>query len=71
MSIIISIEGNIGAGKTTIINEINKLTFNKPHIIILEQVQEWMSMNQEILEEENEFGDTAKYVTLDVAVGVE
>jgi hypothetical protein len=36
-----------------------------------EQVQEWMSMNQEILEEENEFGDTAKYVTLDVAVGVE
>ena len=23
------------------------------------------------LEEENEFGDTAKYVTLDVAVGVE
>ena len=36
-----------------------------------EQVQEWMSTNQEILEEENEFGDTAKYVTLDVAVGVE
>ncbi len=36
-----------------------------------EQVQEWMSTNQEILEQENEHGDTAKYVTLDVAVGAE
>jgi hypothetical protein len=36
-----------------------------------EQVQEWMSTNQEILEVENEHGDTAKYVTLDVAVGAE
>ena len=47
MSIIISIEGNIGAGKTTIINEINKLTFNKSHIIILEQVQEWMNIKDD------------------------
>ena len=36
-----------------------------------EQVKMWMDVNQEILEEENEFGDTAKYVTLDVAVGAE
>ena len=36
-----------------------------------EQAHEWMSVNQEILEEENEFGDTAKYVKLDVAVSAE
>jgi hypothetical protein len=31
-----------------------------------EQVKMWMDINQEMLEEENEHGDTAKYVTLDV-----
>ena len=36
-----------------------------------EQVKMWMDVNQEMLEEENEHGDTAKYVTLDVAVGAE
>jgi hypothetical protein len=36
-----------------------------------EQVKMWMDINQEMLEEENEHGDTAKYVTLDVAVGAE
>jgi len=36
-----------------------------------EQVKMWMDINQEMLEEENEHGDTAKYVTLDVVVGAE
>lgn len=36
-----------------------------------EQVKIWMDVNQEMLEEENEHGDTAKYVALDVAVSAE
>jgi hypothetical protein len=36
-----------------------------------EQAKMWMNVNQEILAEENEHGDTAKYVTLDVEVGAE
>jgi deoxyadenosine/deoxycytidine kinase len=54
MSVIISLEGNIGSGKTTLLRELEEVKFNKPHIIIYEQVSEWQSIknnkNENILE---------------------
>ena len=41
MTIIISVEGNIGSGKTTLLQELEGLTFSKPHVVVLEQVGEW------------------------------
>lgn len=39
---IFSVEGNIGAGKTTILEKLKSLKFNKPHVVIFEPVDEWM-----------------------------
>ncbi len=41
MTIIISIEGNIGSGKSTLCKDLETVTFNKPHKIIYEEVGEW------------------------------
>lgn len=30
------------------------------------ETQDWLSVNQEYFEEENEYGDTAKYVMLEI-----
>jgi len=45
---IFTIEGNIGSGKTTILRDINQFCkFDKKHIVIYEQVQEWAQMKDE------------------------
>jgi len=45
---IFTIEGNIGSGKTTILRDINQFCkFDKKHIVIYEQVQEWSQMKDE------------------------
>ena len=45
---IFTIEGNIGSGKTTILRDINQFCkFEKKHIVIYEQVQEWCQMKDE------------------------
>jgi len=41
MTIIISIEGNIGSGKSTLCKDLENVVFNKPHKIIYEEVGEW------------------------------
>jgi deoxyadenosine/deoxycytidine kinase len=41
---IFTVEGNIGSGKTTLIGQLKSLKFNKPHIVVLEQVDEWCSL---------------------------
>ena len=40
---LISVEGNIGSGKTTLIEELKDVKFLLPHVIILEDVKEWTS----------------------------
>uniref|UniRef100_A0A6C0HD10 Deoxynucleoside kinase domain-containing protein n=1 Tax=viral metagenome TaxID=1070528 RepID=A0A6C0HD10_9ZZZZ len=45
---IFTIEGNIGSGKTTILRDINQFCkFDKKHVVIYEQVQEWAQMKDE------------------------
>lgn len=45
---IISVEGSIGAGKTTLLNKIaHELKFDRPHIIALEPVDDWMKLKVE------------------------
>jgi len=39
--IIISIEGNIGSGKTTLCKDLENIKLNLPHKIIYENVEEW------------------------------
>ncbi len=41
MTIIISIEGNIGSGKSTLCKDLETVKFDKPHKIIYEEVGEW------------------------------
>ena len=41
---IFTVEGNIGSGKTTLIGQLKSLKFNKPHIVVFEQVDEWSSL---------------------------
>ena len=41
-NIIISVEGNIGAGKSTALKKIAELKFNRPLYVIPEPVEEWM-----------------------------
>ena len=35
------IQANIGAGKTSLLQQLKTLTFEKPHVILFEQVDEW------------------------------
>ena len=52
--VIISIEGNIGSGKSTLLDVLTQLSFDKPHIVIQEDVKDWVSItdnqNTSILE---------------------
>ena len=41
MAIIITIEGNIGSGKSTLCKDLESIQFNKPHKIIYEEVGQW------------------------------
>jgi len=41
---IFTVEGNIGSGKTTLISELKNLKFDKPHIVVFEQVKEWADL---------------------------
>lgn len=43
MTHIFTLEGNIGAGKSTLIERLKHTTFNKPHYIMLEPVDKWMA----------------------------
>lgn len=49
MKTIISIEGNIGAGKTTLIEELER-QYNNMLVVILEPVQEWKIGEENFLE---------------------
>ncbi len=44
---IFTVEGNISSGKTTLIGQLKNLKFNKPHIVVLEQVDEWSQLKDE------------------------
>ena len=41
MTIIITIEGNIGSGKSTLCKDLESVKFDKPHKIIYEKVGQW------------------------------
>lgn len=41
---IISLEGNIGAGKTSLLKQIEDLTFSKNHVVAYEPVDNWMNL---------------------------
>lgn len=45
--IIITVEGNIGSGKTTLCKELESVVFDKPHKIIYEDVEEWCKHKDE------------------------
>ena len=51
---LVSIEGNIGSGKSTLVEVLRNASFNRPHIVIQEDVKSWTSFtdstNQNILE---------------------
>lgn len=38
------VEGSIGAGKTTMLKAIEDLKFDKKHVVVYEQVDDWMNM---------------------------
>ncbi len=42
--LVITIEGNIGSGKSTLCKDLENVTFNKPHKIIYENVDEWCKL---------------------------
>lgn len=42
---IITFEGNVGAGKTSILNLLEKESFSVPHVVIFEPIEEWMNFN--------------------------
>lgn len=44
---IISIEAQIGAGKSSLIEQLKTAKFHKPHLVIAEQVSEWTSIKNE------------------------
>jgi len=44
---IFTLQSNISSGKSTLLGEIEHLKFNKPHIILLEQVDEWSKLRDE------------------------
>lgn len=44
---IISIEAQIGAGKSSLIEQLKTVTFHKPHIVIPEQVTEWTNIKDD------------------------
>jgi len=54
MTLLVTVEGNIGSGKTTLLQDIQHLTFSKPHVVVFENVTEWLnkkdSQNHSILE---------------------
>lgn len=41
---IFTVEGVVGAGKTSFLKALQRATFNKAHIIVLEPVDEWMNL---------------------------
>lgn len=43
MAAIFTLEGNIGAGKSTLINLLEHAKFNKKHIVMLEPVDKWLN----------------------------
>jgi deoxyadenosine/deoxycytidine kinase len=45
--IIITVEGNIGSGKTTLCQELEQVSFNKPHKVLYEEVSEWCKHSDE------------------------
>ena len=47
MSIVVTIEGNIGSGKSTLCKELETISFNKPHKVIYENVEEWCKFTDE------------------------
>ena len=44
MSLLFVVEASIGSGKSTLLNQHENLKFDKPHIIIQEQVKEWSNL---------------------------
>jgi len=41
--LIITFEGNIGAGKTSLLSELENVQFDAPHIVVYEPVDDWMN----------------------------
>ena len=41
---IFTVEGNISSGKSTLLSQLKSFKFNKPHIVVLEQVDEWSQL---------------------------
>lgn len=44
---IYTLEGNIGAGKTSLLARLKDVCFSKPHVILFEPVDEWMNFRIE------------------------
>lgn len=42
---IITLEGNIGAGKSSLLAKLENVTFDEPHTIMLEPVEDWMNFH--------------------------
>jgi len=63
MSLIISIDGNIGSGKSTILKHLrDRLTANKNYVFVDEPVKEWSKIEYEgITILEKFYGNTEKY----------
>ena len=63
MSLIISIDGNIGSGKSTILKHLrDRLTANKNYVFVDEPVKEWSKIEHEgITILEKFYGNTEKY----------
>ena len=63
MSLIISIDGNIGSGKSTILNHLReRLSGNKKYVFVDELVKEWSKIEHEgITILEKFYGNTEKY----------